>query len=1167
MMRRRIHSAILIALLLLATSAFADRSSVGEGLGVVVVETEASGALARGGILVGDRVLSCAVGAHGWPVRTPLDLLECEWELESRGPVSLRVARGEDRLERVIPPGDWQATVRLASPARGASGTREGEAVDFWLAIERAGELREQRQFDHAAREVGKALSLAKASISPRHELAALWAQMELLEARKAGEGIRLQNALRLQQAAARLRDRPLVRIVMSYHVGWHQTSLKQLDEAEGTFLKALEELRAIVSAPSLLRGRLEGYLANVAAAAGDVEIARSRFRVALETFESLRSASLIQGWTYGALGILEAQRGDAASAISAYDRQIAVYGALEAEALTVFPLYNTGIAAEHLGDFRRAETALAKAIEIKERVDGSLESLLGASLFGQRGYLHLSWGRLGTAAEYNLRAHQILERLGSPDSSLAKSFARLGHVARYRGDLDGAEAHYLAALALYEELDDPRGASLHLSNLGNLARQRKDFETALAFYEKALVGVEPNWRGRVLSNLGRTHLLLGRADDAEPFLKESLELKRELSPRTLDVAASLMLLGDLERARENLDQAGAQYRAALALHSELVPGRPAEAENQVRLGQLLVDQADHAAAEPLLVAAVATTEARASGTAVSADALYHLARLRVARGERQQGLDLHRRAVQALDVQWQKLGGSRDSRLSWMHAHSDYYRTYLELLVEEGREEEAFDLLQRYRARGLRDVLAQRDLSLLRNDQAQAIENRLVDLARQRESLLETLDGASPESELQDARIVLAGLRSQRERLLAELRVAAPDLARLKYPAALTLREVGAALDRGTVLISFSVGRQRTLAFAARQRGGGVDLDVQRLPIGRRVLSERVATFRRSIERHHPDELEALQEQAAALYELLLAPMDEILAESQRLLVVPDGPLHGLPFAALRREASYLIDWKPMHLAASATAYADLGRLVAPGRKSVAFGDPSFSESAEVIRSVRGTELRRLPGTRREVEAIGRVLPPPLETFLGRQATEERVKQLRVGRFVHFASHAVVNQELPLDSALALAPPATGSGRENGLLYAWEIIEQMRLEASLVTLSACETALGREVEGEGILGLVWAFHTVGAKSVIASLWNVEDRSTSDLMAELYTGLAAGLDKDEALRLAQLRQLAAARSSPASAARGVGGLVSKDRSTTAHPFYWAAFQLYGSIHP
>lgn len=132
----------------------------------------------------------------------------------------------------------------------------------------------------------------------------------------------------------------------------------------------------------------------------------------------------------------------------------------------------------------------------------------------------------------------------------------------------------------------------------------------------------------------------------------------------------------------------------------------------------------------------------------------------------------------------------------------------------------------------------------------------------------------------------------------------------------------------------------------------------------------------------------------------------------------------------------------------------------------------------------------------------------------------------------------------MPLDSALALSPPGSRPARDNGLLQSWEVFESLRLDAELVTLLACQSGLGREMGGEGLIGLVRAFHYAGARTVLASLWSVSDRSTADLMAAFYERLARGVSKDEALRQAQLHLL-------------------RSRGAASHPFHWAGFQLSG----
>jgi CHAT domain-containing protein len=217
-----------------------------------------------------------------------------------------------------------------------------------------------------------------------------------------------------------------------------------------------------------------------------------------------------------------------------------------------------------------------------------------------------------------------------------------------------------------------------------------------------------------------------------------------------------------------------------------------------------------------------------------------------------------------------------------------------------------------------------------------------------------------------------------------------------------------------------------------------------------------------------------------------------------------------------------------------------------------VAFGDPLYFQPRikkgqpapdPSAKEVLGEGVARLPATRKEVEGIARLFPDH-QVVLGGDVTEEKVKEAVPGAsLVHFAVHGLVNERSPLGSALVLSPSKKpGQGGRNGLLQAWKVMESLPLDADLVTLSACNTALGRQVSGEGLIGLTRAFQYAGARSVVATLWGISDRSTAGFMTEFYGALRAGQSKDEALRTAQLAQI---------------------RSSKPQPFYWAAFQLFG----
>jgi CHAT domain-containing protein len=274
------------------------------------------------------------------------------------------------------------------------------------------------------------------------------------------------------------------------------------------------------------------------------------------------------------------------------------------------------------------------------------------------------------------------------------------------------------------------------------------------------------------------------------------------------------------------------------------------------------------------------------------------------------------------------------------------------------------------------------------------------------------------------------------------------------------------------------------------------------------------------------------------------------------------------LPFTSLMHDTpggtpQYLIQWKPVHQVASMSLYAEIRQsrhaFEAMG-PLVAFGDPKYPaqsggtpDDIDVQALVRrGMTLASLPGTRIEVNNIARLFAPHATTYLGDTATESRATALdRSVRFVHFAVHGVIDDEQPLNSALVLTMPAApGPDGRNGLLQAWKIFEHLRLDADLVTLSACDTALGKQISGEGVVGLTRAFLYAGAHTVASSLWRVADGPTVDLMTQFYANLKAGLPKDRALQKAQVAFIAAGKR-PGS---------SIDWSS---PAYWAAFTLTG----
>jgi CHAT domain-containing protein len=308
-----------------------------------------------------------------------------------------------------------------------------------------------------------------------------------------------------------------------------------------------------------------------------------------------------------------------------------------------------------------------------------------------------------------------------------------------------------------------------------------------------------------------------------------------------------------------------------------------------------------------------------------------------------------------------------------------------------------------------------------------------------------------------------------------------------------------------------------------------------------------------------------------------------KMLVGKRELIIIPDGVLHRLPFEALLGSTSakasaitssdprrwpYLVGQFAVSYAPSVSAWASLKdyhkEAGAPQKAFVAYANPNYNRQGQrqndsILASMtRGAGVERLKldqlrYSRYEVEEIARLFREgETKLYLDDEASEENVKaedRLSRYRIVHFSAHGMISETRPRLSGIVLALPKAGNdgkttSKEDGLLSAYEIFN-LKLNAELVTLSACETGLGKEVGGEGIMGLMRAFIYAGTPSVVVSLWRVDDESAADLMIGFYKYWQGGgkgkLSKAEALRRARLDAIQQ------------GSL----------PYYWAPFILVG----
>ncbi len=878
------------------------------------------------------------------------------------------------------------------------------------------------------------------------------------------------------------------------------------------------------------------------------------------------------------------AQGGDSETAERLYQRAVVIRERQPTPSLQLADdLNRLGNFAKGRGDFAAAAEIFQRSLEIREQLAPN-SLLVGKSLSNLGGVL-ARLGQLDRARRNLQRSLAIKERLAPGELTVSYTCSNLGNVAIAEGDLGAAEGYYQRALAIAEERrPDSLQLATSLNNLANVAQLRGEPEIAEPYLRRALAikrehAPDSLTLANTLNNLGQ--IVYERQDfrAAAELFEQALAIKDGLEPDSLAVASSVHNLG--QTMDELGDRATAErfVRRALAIYEARAAGSLWHAETLLSLGELLADK-EPRAAESTLRQAAGILERVAPGSLPQAQCWSRLGALLRAGGRGAEAADALERAIEALESQIRRLGGHRVTRRDFRARHLDVYRRQVELLVDLERQPAAYRLLERSRAQTFLAMLTDRDLELDVEIPPELAQRRLENARRHDRLHAEFGALATPSDDQRIEGLLddLARLDSERQSIAEAIRRASPRLGALRYPVPLDLDATRLALDPNAVLLSYQVGPEATLLFAVSRSQG---LQVHLLAIGAEELAARVERFRQRIVSPVPG-LGGLLAEGKSLYDTLVRPAAELIEVHQRILFVPDRALHALPFAALVRSAdggegwSYLAEWRASHTVLSATVYAQLTRErlgrdqpvpepVAP--QLVAFGDPDYPDPGvapaagglELLRAVAaGRDFAPLPASRLEVAAVASHFSGGQRIYLGREATEERAKQIGPEpRFVHFASHAFVDPRRSLDSGLVLSlPPAPAEDRDNGILQAWEILESVRLDADLVVLSGCDTGRGREIAGEGLIGLARAFQHAGARAVVASLWQVADLSTVAFMDRFYRHLLGGRGRAEALRAAQQELL----SGPVELTRADGRQLPFDAS---HPRYWAGFQLIG----
>lgn len=824
------------------------------------------------------------------------------------------------------------------------------------------------------------------------------------------------------------------------------------------------------------------------------------------------------------------------------------------------FALRQISIVSSKLGDNSRGVELYRTAIEKYRSISDNRGE---ANTLSDLGDAYAGKGEWENALRTFSEALKIAREI-KLETTEANVLNKLGEVYSYFGDFERAAIYYRQSAEIYAQFSN-MSRGIPLNNLGKISRGRGETEKAAEYFRQAVEAVRAeNYRfgtskfdeATYLNNLGRTEFALGKTDEAARAFKESLEISRGLGNKS-GQAAALKFLGQIYL------QTGEQEKSAEYITRSLEIFRQIEDRQNT--------------AQTLLL--LAGTEAKKG----------NLDAARAAAEESINLIETIRSRVQIAEL--------RDSFSANLR---DFYGFYVEILMRKHAVEPAKNYAalalqtnESARARGLLNLLAESNANIRAGVDANLLtrEIELKNLLSARlENLTKVLSGKSKAEDAEKLKIEIEQIRSAYERIQAQIRVSSPQYAALTQPKTLNLKQIqGEVLDADSVLLEYALGDEKSFLWIVSKN------DFQTVELPSKSEIERTARqfYEALTARNKQVKFETaaergdrifiadsdLQKYSNELSAKIIAPAAPFL-ENKRLLIVADGALQYISFAALKNPKTkdrFLIETNEIVNLPSASVLAVLRnetRNRKPPAKTLAvLADPIFDREDERFQAIAGKhksksefvavskgrtrsagvsltrdglELPRLPFTRREADLISANVPENQRVKLldfAANRNSAMAADLSGFRYVHFATHGFINAENPELSGIVFSMIDKSGAEQDGFLRVGDIYN-LKLPAEMVVLSGCRTGLGKEIKGEGLIGLTRGFMYAGARRVTVSLWDVNDEATSVLMARFY------------------REMLGRRLSPAAALRQAQIEMIKSREWS-NPYFWSTFILQG----
>jgi CHAT domain-containing protein/tetratricopeptide (TPR) repeat protein len=898
---------------------------------------------------------------------------------------------------------------------------------------------------------------------------------------------------------------------------------------------------------------------------------------------------------TLNSIGLVYDALGEKQKALEFYNQSLPLSRVVSNRAGEAATLHNIGGVYSALGEKQKALGFYNQSL-LLSRAAGNRAG--EAWTLNNIGIVYDALGEKQKALEFYYQALP-LRRAVADRAGEATTLNNIGLVYDALGEKQKALEFYYQALPLRRAVADRAGEATTLNNIGLVYDALGEKQKALEFYYQALplsrVVGDRAGEATTLNNIGGVYSALGEKQKALEYFSESLPLSRAVADRARE-ATTLNNIGFVYNALGEKQKALEYFSQALPLR-RAVGDRSGEATTLHNIGGVYNDLGEKQKALEYFSQALPLRRAVGDRTGEEVT-LYSIAYTYRNQGKLELALEQINAAITILDKLRLKIS-SKELRTSYFATVQDRYQFKTDLLMQlhqkspqKGYDKQAFETSDRARARSLIELLTESGVNLQPTTensglftQEHKLQQSLRQLEQQRVNVL-SKDHTPAQAEALDRQS--ENLLQQLQDLTIKIRAVNPAYAAIKYPQPLTLAQIQQqVLDKDTLLLQYSLGAEQSYLWAVTVNG------IQTYILPKQATLEAAAKKFRSAAADPGSSVADAKRTGDILYQLILAPIANQLP-NKRLLVVADGALQYTPFAALPlpntatytpllknheiinapsasfvavlRQQKHPIAPKTLAVLADPVFRNDDGRIAERNANALDTCAPALADKGkptaviaqnlprDLQNTLRDLDLRgiqRLPNTRREAEKILALVPPDQRTAAcafaanyGR-VTQPNRDQLDQYRIIHFATHGFVNESKPQFSGLVLSLVDAQGKPQDGFLRLHDIFN-LRLAADLVVLSACQTGLGKDIKGEGLVGLTRGFMYAGSRRVVTSLWSIADDATADLMAEFYRSMLQQKQiPAAALRSAQLKMW----------------------EKNPDPRLWAAFTLQGEWRP